>query len=390
VARVAPGWSGVLVFAGAALALAPIALAFAMLGRRFDEDGGPVVYARAAFGETASFAVGWVAYLSAVASAAAVTAGLATSVAASLGLEGPLSERAAAVALATALALFCAAGVPLSARTWTALTVLKLLPLVALVGALLVRGAPASAASLAIGVGQASWLQAALRVAFTYQGFEIVPVIASQVRSPARSVPLATLGSLGAAAFLYVGLHAACVLALPDLASSASPLVDAAAVYGGPSFAALVAWAATISGLGISLGMMVTTPRYLSALARGGSLPLGLDTMAPNGVPERALSATWVLVVALVALAGRGELFDLSSLAVLIQYVVTALALGALARRGERDLTRRHAWVALPAALAGATLAYAASIQELALTAGAVVVGFMLRRRPAAPAPASP
>ena len=58
VAASAPGLGAVAVFALTGLALLPAALTFATLGRRFDEDGGPVVFARAAFGERVSFLVG--------------------------------------------------------------------------------------------------------------------------------------------------------------------------------------------------------------------------------------------------------------------------------------------------------------------------------------------
>ena len=51
VAASAPGFGTVWVFALTGLALLPVAVAFAHLGSRFDEDGGPVVFARAAFGE---------------------------------------------------------------------------------------------------------------------------------------------------------------------------------------------------------------------------------------------------------------------------------------------------------------------------------------------------
>ncbi|MFP2933463.1 hypothetical protein ACLESO_51615, partial [Pyxidicoccus sp. 3LG] len=56
------------------------------------------------------------------------------------------------------------------------------------------------------GATDTTWLRAGLTVMFAYQGFEIVPVIAGQVRSSSRSVPMATVGSLLAAVLLYVGL----------------------------------------------------------------------------------------------------------------------------------------------------------------------------------------
>src|SRR5688500_3637233 len=88
----APG-SGTAVFALTALALMPVALAFAVLGGRFDEDGGPVVFARDAFGPLAAFVVGWIAYVSAIASAAAVIVGLTTAAGPAVGIEGPLRVR---------------------------------------------------------------------------------------------------------------------------------------------------------------------------------------------------------------------------------------------------------------------------------------------------------
>ena len=136
VAADAPGLGLVFVFVATGLALLPAALTFARLGSRFDEDGGPIVFARAAFGERVSFLVGWVAYVSALFSTSAVIAGLTRATMPSFGVaEGPLSRLAPAL-LASALAAVVAAGLRLSARVWTGLTVLKLLPLLLLVLAL--------------------------------------------------------------------------------------------------------------------------------------------------------------------------------------------------------------------------------------------------------------
>src|SRR5262245_17349544 len=85
-ARLAPGGASVLLFAATAVALLPVAFTFAALGTRFTEDGGPVVYARAAFGQRAAFVVGWVAYVSAISSSSAVMVGLVTASASGLGL----------------------------------------------------------------------------------------------------------------------------------------------------------------------------------------------------------------------------------------------------------------------------------------------------------------
>ena len=380
VAARAPGALGVGIFAGVALALAPLALTFATLGARFDEDGGPVVYARAAFGERASFAVGWIAYVSALASTAAVVSGLAHAI---------FGDRAiAAIALACALAALVAAGLSLTARVWTAVTAAKLLPLVALVVASLVSTASV-AASAGPAASTAGLASAALVVTFAYQGFEIVPVVAGAARSSSRTVPAAVVLSLVACAGLYVLLQRACVRGVVDLASSPSPLVSAARFFGGPILARVVEAGTTISALGISIGMMAMTPRYLSSLAVNARLGLGLGEQDARGVPRRALAVTLTLVLTLVASGSRGELFALSSVAVLSQYAVTSVALIALARRRARGLGARHAWLGVPGVLVAGAIATGASRREWIAAGIALLLGVVVRAATERPSPSA-
>lgn len=379
VAASAPGLGAVAVFALTGLALLPAAITFATLGRRFDEDGGPVVFARAAFGDRVSFLVGWVAYVSALFSTAAVVSGLTRALVPGTGLTGPLLALAPALVV-TLLAAVVASGLRLSAMLWTGLTGLKLLPLLLLVAvfALAVGRLPAPAAASA---PDAAWLRAALIAVFACQGFEIVPVIAGQVRAAARAVPLATIGSLVLAVLLYLGLMLACVTALPGLAASAAPLSDTALALAGPGLARLVAAGTSVSALGIAFGMMVTSPRYLSALASGGRALFGLERVSPKGVPTRALAATWLVVATLVSLGELGALFALSSIAVLMQLGTSALSLVVLAARRERGLRPLDAWPAVPTLAVATTLvAFGATRQEAFVGLGTALVGLALLR----------
>lgn len=375
----APGLGAVAVFALVGIALLPAALSFATLGSRFDEDGGPVVFARAAFGERVAFLVGWVAYASALFSTAAVVSGLTRAGLAGLAQPDGLVARAAPALVVTLLAAVVASGLRLSARLWTTLTGLKLLPLVLLAGAF-VLAAPGLEAP-APAVPGAGWLRAALTVVFACQGFEIVPVIAGQVRASSKAVPLATVGSLLLAVSLYLVLVLACVTALPALAASQAPLAEAGGVLAGPWLARLVAAGTSVSALGISFGMLVTTPRYLSALASGDRELAGLDRVSASGVPMRALAVTWLAVSAIVSLGELGQLFALSSIAVLMQFGTSALALAVLAARRERGLRPILAWPALPTLAVAATLvALGATRQELLVALGTLVTGLAVLR----------
>lgn len=385
VAQYAPGWSSVWTFAAVAFALMPIALAFAHLAARFDEDGGPVVYARAAFGATASFLVGWVAYISAIASTAAVMAGLSRAV------FGESRQQLAAAVCATLLAAISAVGLSLSARVWSFLTVAKVVPLLMLVTAGLAAGGfHAHPVLPEPGEGPApSFLRAALVAVFAYQGFEIVPVVAGQTAYAKRRVPAALLAALLTAAVLYVGLQAVAVRTLPALSTSKAPLADAATVLGGPSFGRLIGLATSVSALGIAVGMMAMTPRYLASAwpsltgAQGEASPtrdrLRLSEISPSGVPRRALLLTYLLVLVLVTQSSLGELLQLSSVAVLTQYGATSVSLLVLALRRAHNLRPRDAWIVPPALIVTFGLVSQATWRELGIALGCLGVGIVLR-----------
>ena len=137
----------------------------------------------------------------------------------------------------------------------------------------------------------------------------------------------------------------------------------------------------SVSALGITFGMLVTTPRYLSALAAGERKLFDLERVSPSGVPMRALAVTWVVVATIVSLGELGELFALSGIAVLLQFGTSALALLVLAFRRERGLRPLHAWPAVPTlAVAGALVATGATTREAVVAAGAVLLGLGLLR----------
>ena len=166
---------------------------------------------------------------------------------------------------------------------------------------------------------------------------------------------------------------------LPRLADAKAPLAEAGAALGGAGFGWVIGIGTSVSAFGICLGMMVTTPRYLSALAAGGRRLFDLDRFAARGVPRRALFVTWVLVMLVVQSGDLSELFALSSLAVLVQFNVTAAALFALALRGERELRPAHSLLAIPAFALGLYLAAQGATRNEGLASlAALVLGLLL------------
>lgn len=370
IAALAPGWSSVAVMGVTGLALVPVALAVATIGARFHEDGGPVLYARAAFGELAGFVVGWLAYVAALFSMGSVMTGFMSAVL-------PGGERHAslgAVALVTILSLIAATGIKVSAGVWNTLTVLKLLPLVGLaVIASLIAPNPVPIAH-ATDWGAVHWGRAALTAVFVFQGFEIVPVLAGQARDPDRTIPIAVLGSLALSTVLYLLLQRGAVAGVSDLAGSGAPLVSMGNAYGGDRFGRIVSIGTSVSAMGICFGMVATTPRFLSALVPRTRF----GRVSKNGVPLAALFTTWLIVCVFVSLGDLSKLLALSSLSVVMQYLLVAVALGKFAMKRERGLSPRNAWSAIPTIIVALVLVSGAERAEWAVAAGSIVLSCII------------
>jgi APA family basic amino acid/polyamine antiporter len=308
-----------------------------------------------------------------VLSTAAVIAGLGEYTAPLLGFGA--HKQLFSLFAALLFAAIVLSGLKPSAWVWSTLTVLKLLPLVLLV-AVFSLGSHASAAGASAPAATLSWSRAVLIIVFPMQGFEIVPVPGSHVRSPQRAIPIATVGSLVLCAALYVLLHWACVSSVPALATTDAPLIAAARALGGPGLSGLVSAGTNISALGIAFGMMAMTPRYLAALESGSTGARLSELETRHQVPRRALFVTLVLVVILLSWGALSRLFVLSSVAVLFQYSVSVLSLGRLALGRAHGLTPRDALVA-PLAL-GALLAVGLAVERAELYVMAGVVGLAL------------
>jgi amino acid transporter len=380
VAGLVPGPTGALIYMGTAFLLLPIALTVALLGRHLPIDGGPCVWASDAFGSVVGYGVGWVAAVSAVLSTAAVLAGVGTHVAAAFGQTDPGASLGVSCVCLVVLSFIAALGLRPSAWTWNTLTLLKLMPLAVLLVLFAVApGTPRMDAVAATPVNVRDYGRALLVTLFTLQGFEVVPVLAGSVGRERRAVPFATIGSLVFAAVLYAALQLACVASVPRLAAEGAPLVAAAGALGGGVFARLVAIGTIVSAFGILFGMMVMTPRYLSALGTDDGLGRWLGRVDERGVPRPALVLTVAFVfVLLLSMETVAVLLVLSSASVLVQYVASQAALIRLA------VARRHglrAVAALPALLglvAVVLFASSLALKELVVLGGALMAGILL------------
>jgi len=314
-----------------------VALCFAEAAGRTDRSGGPYRYACDAFGPRVGFAVGWITVVSSLLGYSAVARGFAEHAAILVGRGGSRAiEDATAVALVAFLGLVNVVGVKPSARVGNTIGALKLLGLFAFiaVGAFAVRAgalhlAPSPRAGETAGVGAAAF--AGL---FACTGFEYVPVPAGETKNATRAVGLAAVLSVVGATIIYAIVQVIAVGADPSLGRSAAPLVDAARAFAGSGGATAMAVVALISAFGFCSGSALVCPRYLESFAEDGFLPRPLATRSPRfATPVVAIAVTSLVVAPMAMALDFNQLADTSNVAVVAQYVSTAIAVIVMRRR---------------------------------------------------------
>lgn len=390
-ARLAGAWSPWIFLACAALIL-PIMLAFAELASRFEGTGGPIRYTEAAFGPFTGFLVGWTYYLARL---TAASANLALLVAAFghfwPAADAPATRFGLLLAASALLTGITVVGTRDAIATLGGLTVLKLLPLIALALAGIAWlgrdawPAPGAEALPAVGtLGTALFL-----VFYAYVGFESGLVPAGEARNPRRDVPRALLFGLATVATLYFALQAVVLATVPDLANEPRPLVAAAAALAGGTGAVIVMFAVVASVGGNVASNLFSTPRVTYALALDGRLPAPLASVSRFGTPGVSIVVFGVLMFGLAAGGSFVWLAGLSVLTRVLIYVACILALYVLRRRAPdeaRSFPGRHfyPWIGLAVCVALLTQVTA---RDYVLVAAVVALGSLMyawaRRRAA-------
>jgi amino acid transporter len=310
-----------------------MALCTVEVASRYESTGGPVIYARAAFGPAAGFVVGWLMYLSRLSAFGAIAAVMLDYGSGMWPALGGTAVRTFTITMFIGtLAAINLRGVVRGARASNILTTLKMVPLVllAFAGAWFARQTSVPLPPQ----GPSEFGGAVLIAFFACMGFEQAAVIAGEVRDPRRDLPVGILGGVAVVGALYTLVMYACFRTVPDLAHSSRPLADSAAVMVGRSGATLVALTAVLSCAGSLSVWMIVSPRVLYALGEQGDLPRAFARVNPIHHTPAAAIVTSALVVWLLTISGTFVyLATFSAMARLLMYASICAALITLRRR---------------------------------------------------------
>jgi APA family basic amino acid/polyamine antiporter len=322
-----------------AVLMALIVCCVAAAGSRVTLTGGLYAYVEVAFGPLVGFLAGVLYYLMATFAVASVASAFAGSVGILLPVATtPAGRTALMAALFAGLAAVNVRGVKPGARLVEAMTIAKLLPLLALVGAGIwfvhpeyLRW-PAAPAPSAVG-------NTAIVLIFAFVGLEIALVPSGEVRDPARTVPRALFSALAITTTLYLLIQTVAQGLLgPSISTyAAAPLAEAAGRVLGKGGRFLVLAGAAISMFGYVSGDMLGTPRALFAFARDGVLPAAVSRIHPRfHTPYIAIMLHACIVATVAASSSFTQLAVLANVAALTLYLMCVAGSYELQRRDVR------------------------------------------------------
>lgn len=214
------------------------------------------------------------------------------------------------------------------------LTVLKLLPLVFLIALGLPQISFSHLGNIPTEITLSGLWTALALALFATQGFEVIPVVASETHEPRRNVPFAILFALGFVTIFYILMQLIYSTGPADLAGSERPLVDLAGVLLPEKGATIIALTGVVSIFGFIAGITLGAPWYLVPLAEDRHLPQEFTKRLKRfQTPIYAIALSSSAAAALAFHLKLTELILLSTLAVVVQYASSIIALMILLNR---------------------------------------------------------
>ena len=314
---------------------------FAEVASRFQQAGGPYLYARVAFGRFMGIETAWMLWLGQI-TAPAANANLFVIY---LGEFFPHAKEpwTRALILTGLIGLLTAInlrGVKAAAQVSNIFTAAKLVPLAGvIVLGLFFMGRHGSIVSVSTSnPSSGDWLKAVLLLVFAYGGWETALAPMGEARNPRRDAPFALFMALALCTVFYALIQWVVVSILPTAANSARPLADVARIVAGPIGAGIVAIGALISVYGYLSAKILAMPRVPFALAEQGDFPKIFAAVHPRFQTPYVSIVVFAVMVWGLSLVGDFKWnVTLSAVARLLYFGVGCAALPLLRRREPPD-----------------------------------------------------
>lgn len=344
---------------GGLIALAA-AFIWAELAALRPEVGGQYAYLREAFHPSVAFLYGWALLL-------VIQTGGMAAVAVTFAryfvelTQVPIADWSVAVIALASLTVINCLGVRSGSAVQSALMVLKILAIIALIMVGLLLAGPTRAADtqtsgllgqpvsfdLLTAVGAAM-----VPVLFAYGGWQTASFVAGEIREPQKNLPRGLIIGVTGVVVLYLLVNFVCLRALgaPGLAGTTTPASDIMRLALGETGARAIAAGIAISTLGFLSQGMLTAPRVYFAMAEDGLFFKAVGQLHPKTrVPMVAIALQGLLAI-VIALSGRYE--QILNYVVSVDFIFFGLTAACVfvfrKRQGNRDKGEKNTITSVP------------------------------------------
>lgn len=307
-AALAPfGWTGTAAWVVSIVGALSIAYIIGRLTQAMPGASGAVALPGLVLGEATGVLIGWSYWVSVWCANAAISIAAASYLSALAPVlnSTPLAGALTAVALIWLLTLLNLAGARRAGQFQVVTTLLKLVPLIAVIVIALLLGARGEVTLPAL--PQTSMLVGGLATAVTLTlfplvGFEAAGVAAERVRDPGRTIMRATMAGTLVTGLLYIFVCSAIVLLMPATAVAASeaPFALFVGQFWGEGASSLVALFASIAAIGALNGWVLIQGEVPLSMARAGLLPPWFGKVSRADVPVGVLVLSSTLASLLI------------------------------------------------------------------------------------------
>lgn len=321
-----------------------LALCFAEVAGFFSRNGGPYLYAKAAFGDFVGYEVGVLRLVVTIIAWAAMAVGFATALGAAFPFfAGDTMKNLIAAVLIGGLTIMNIAGVKISKILNNLMTISKLVPLCVFiaVGLFFVNGSnftPFVPTHMADG----AFANAAITMFFAYTGFEAIAVAAEDFKDPKKDLPRGIILTMIIVTIIYMLVVGISIGILgPDLAVDKAPIQTAFGRAVGPVGAYFILLGTLFSMGGINLAESFIAPRACTSLAEDGMLPAFLNRRTSWGTPWASSVVVAILSILLAWSGSFTTLAAISAVSRFTQYLPTVLSV-IVFRRKWKDRERTY------------------------------------------------
>lgn len=315
-----------------------LALLFAILCARFPRTGGPHVYVKRAFGNSAAFFTGWTYWVISWVSTSTVVITAIGYLSPLIGTQDSSIYLILEILLLSVVMALNLKGIGIAGRIEILLVLLKFIPLVIIpVAALMqfnasnfVLDPKVSSLSTSQTLGQV--------VLLTFWGFigvEAATAQAESVVSPSKTIPKAIIIGTFCVVILYLINSIGIIGLVPreDLMNSNAPYVDATQIIFGGEWHLFVSLIASVICIGTLNAWVLTSGQIALGLAQDKLLPTLFGTKNKNDSPVWSVVISCVGILPLLIITSNSdlskqitEIIDFSVIAFLFVYLACSVA----------------------------------------------------------------